>query len=515
MSRVTEQVFAADGAEVAGVSLEVVALAGAAVLLVAVLAVRVSTRLGLPSLLLYLGIGVVIGEAGLGLHFDDAALAQTLGLAALVVILTEGGLTTRWHAVRPALPLAVVLSTAGVAVSVGVTAAAAVVLLDTDWRTGLLLGAIVSSTDAAAVFSTLRALGLPPRLTATLEMESGFNDAPVVILVTLLSSGAAGSPVAVVALVLYELAAGAVIGLAVAAGAAWMLRQAALPAAGLYPLSVLAVAVGSYALATVAHASGFLAAYLTGLVLGNVPLPHRRATLGFVEALAWLAQIGLFVLLGLLVSPARLGEALLPALGIGAALLLVARPLSVLTSCVWFRVRWAEQVFVSWAGLRGAVPIVLATIPLTAKVPEARGFFDLVFVLVVVFTVVQGTTLARLAKLLGLASDAEPRDVEVDSAPLEDLDADLLQVRIPGRSRLHGVLVRELRLPPGAALSLLVRGGEGVVPGPDTRLQRGDQLLVVTTGPAREEAERRLRAVSRAGRLAGWLGEQGQRRDYQ
>jgi cell volume regulation protein A len=144
-------------------------------------------------------------------------------------------------------------------------------------------------------------------------------------------------------------------------------------------------------------------------------------------------------------------------------------------------------------------------------VPGARGFFDLVFVLVVVFTLVQGTTLAPLAKLLGLASASEPRDVEVDSAPLGDLDADLLQVRIPGRSRLHGVLVRELRLPPGAVLSLLVRGGEGFVPGPDTRLRRGDQLLVVTTGPAREVAERRLRAVSRAGRLAGWFGEQGRR----
>ena len=493
------------GAEVSGVPLEIVALAGAAVVLAGVAAVRVSSRLGLPSLLLYLGIGVAIGEDGLGLRFDDAALSQTLGLAALVVILTEGGLTTRWSAVRPAVPLAVVLSTLGVAVSVAVTSAAAVVLLDTGWRTGLLLGAIVSSTDAAAVFSTLRVLGLPARLTATLEMESGFNDAPVVILVTLLSSGANGSPVEVVALVAYELVAGAAIGLAIAFGAAWLLRRGALPAAGLYPLSILAVAVGSYAVATVAHASGFLAAYLTGLVLGNVQLPHRHATVGFVEALAWLAQIGLFVLLGLLVSPSRLGSALLPALGFGAALLLLARPLSVLASAVWFRVRWAEQVFVSWAGLRGAVPIVLATIPLTAGVPEARRFFDIVFVLVLVFTLVQGTTLAPLARLLRLSSASEPRDLEVDSAPLGDLDADLLQVRIPPSSRMHGVLVRELRLPAGAVLSLLVRDGQGMVPGPDTRLRRGDQLLVVTTAPARAAAERRLRAVGRAGRLAGWL----------
>jgi potassium/hydrogen antiporter len=501
--------LAADGAEVAGVPLEIVALAGAAVVLVGVVAVRVSSRLGLPSLLLYLGIGVAIGEAGLGLRFDDAALAQTLGLAALVVILTEGGLTTRWSAVRPALPLAVVLSTLGVGVSVAVTACASVLVLDTGWRAGLLLGAIVSSTDAAAVFSTLRALGLPARLTATLEMESGFNDAPVVILVTLLSSDAAGSPLEIVGLIAYELVAGTGIGLGVAAGAAWLLRRGALPAAGLYPLSILAVAVGSYALASVAHASGFLAAYLTGLVLGNVALPHRHATLGFVEGLAWLAQIGLFVLLGLLVSPARLGGALLPALGIGAVLLLVARPLSVLASAVWFRVRWAEQVFVSWAGLRGAVPIVLATIPLTAGVPDARSFFDIVFVLVLVFTLVQGTTLGRLATLLGLTSESEARDLEVDSAPLEDLDADLLQVRIPAGSKMHGVLVRELRLPAGAALSLLVRDGQGMVPGPDTRLRRGDQLLVVTTSPARAGTERRLRAVGRAGRLAGWFGEGG------
>ena len=504
-------VLAADGAEVAGVPLEVVALAGAAVVLVGVVAVRLSSRLGLPSLLLYLGIGVAIGEAGLGLRFDDAALSQTLGLAALVVILTEGGLTTRWSAVRPALPLAVVLSTLGVAVSVGVTALASVVLLDTGWRSGLLLGAIVSSTDAAAVFSTLRALGLPARLTATLEMESGFNDAPVVILVTLLSSDAAGAPLEIVGLVAYELAAGTVIGLAAAAGAAWVLRRGALPAAGLYPLSVLAVAVGAYALATVAHASGFLAAYLAGLVLGNVQLPHRNATLGFVEGLAWLAQIGLFVLLGLLVSPARLAEALLPALGIGAALLLVARPLSVLASAVWFRVRWAEQVFVSWAGLRGAVPIVLATIPLTAGVPDARQYFDIVFVLVLVFTLVQGTTLGRLARLLKLSSAAEARDVEVDSAPLEDLHADLLQVRVPDGSRLHGVTVQELRLPEGAAVSLLVRGEKGWVPGPETRLRHGDQLLLVTTSPAREPTERRLRAVGRAGRLATWRGEAGER----
>jgi len=498
---------------VAGVRLEIVLLAGAVVVLCGVLAVRVSTRLGLPSLLLYLGIGIAVGESGLGLHFDDAELTQTLGLTALVLILAEGGLTTRWPAVRRTAPFAVVLSLVGVAVSVAVTGWLATVVLQVDARTGLLLGALVSPTDAAAVFATLRRIGIRPRLVAALEMESGLNDAPVVLLVVLLSGEQDGSPAVVGALVAYELVAGAVVGLAVGWAAGVVLRRSALPAAGLYPLAVVTCTVLAYAVGTVAHASGFLATYLAALVLGNTRLPHRRAMLGFAEGLAWLAQIGLFVLLGLLASPPRLPAAVVPALLVGAGLLLAARPLSVLASAVWFRVPWREQAFLSWAGLRGAVPIVLATIPLTAGLPEARRLFDIVFVLVVVFTLVQGTALSRLAAWLGVTSPAEPREVTVESAPLGDLGADLLQVQIPDRSRLHGVYVRELRLPDGAVLSLVVRDGHGFVPDPDTRLVRGDQLLMVATSRCRDEVERRVRAVSRAGRLARWLGESGEPRD--
>jgi potassium/hydrogen antiporter len=504
--------LAADAAELAGVPLEVALLAGAVVVLLGVLAVRVSTRVGLPSLLLYLGIGVAIGEAGLGVRFDDAALTQTLGLAALVVILAEGGLTTRWSVVRGSLPLAAALSTAGVAVSIGATAAVAVLVLDVDWRIGLLLGAIVSSTDAAAVFATLRRIGLRPRLGAVLEMESGFNDAPAVIVVTLLSAAEVAAPAVSVGLVVYELVVGAAVGLAVGWAAAAVLRRSALPSAGLYPLATVACIVLAYATAAVAHASGFLAAYLAGVVLGNARLPHRRATLGFAEGLAWLAQIGLFVLLGLLASPKRLPDAVLPALAVGAALLLLARPLSVLVSASPFRMPWREQAFVSWAGLRGAVPIVLATIPVTAGVPGSTRLFDIVFLLVVIFTLVQGTPLPWLARWLDVASPIEPREVAVESAPLGDVAADLLQVSVPHRSRLHGVYVNELRLPEGAVLSLVVRDGRGFVPGPDTRLLRGDQLLVVATSQSRTEVERRLRAISRAGRLARWLGETGEPR---
>jgi potassium/hydrogen antiporter len=225
--------------------------------------------------------------------------------------------------------------------------------------------------------------------------------------------------------------------------------------------------------------------------------------------MASLAQIGLFVLLGLLVSPDRLTEALGPALLIGLALLLVARPLSVVLSLVWFRLPWSQLAFISWAGLRGAVPIVLATFPLTANVPGATFIFDTVFVLVVVFTLVQGWSLPWVARRLRIAAPITPREVVVESAPLDELDADLVQLTVPAGSRLHGVYLPELRLPEDAAVVLIVREGRSFVPDATTRLMRGDQALLVSARRSRPEAERRLRAVSRAGRLATWRGEQG------
>jgi len=502
---------------VTGIEAELALLIGAVVVLVGALAVRLAYRFGLPSLLLYLGIGVILGEDVIGLQFDNADLARLLGLWALVLILAEGGLTTRWNTVRHGVGLAVVLSTVGVAISTAVIGGVAVALLDLNWRTGLLLGAVVSSTDAAAVFSILRRLALGRRLIATLELESGFNDAPAVILVGLLSSDIAfDTPEPVLqalALIGYELVAGALLG----AAAGWLgvqvLRRSALPVAGLYPLATIAFTVVAYSVAGLGHASGFIAVYLAGLVLGNSRLPHRQATLGFAEGLAWLAQIGLFVMLGLLATPHRLGAAVLPALVVGAALLLLARPASVLLSTIWFRMPWREQAFLSWAGLRGAVPIVLATIPVTAGLPGGRRLFDIVFVLVGVFTVVQGTSLPLVARVLGLVEAGQPTELEVESAPLEELGADLLQLRIPPGSRLHGVYIDELRLPPEAVVSLLVRDGHALVPAPGTRLARGDQLLVVTDGRRRDAVERRLRAVSRAGRLARWYGETGEPRE--
>jgi cell volume regulation protein A len=487
--------------------LDVALLLGAAVLLVAVGAVRISTRLGLPSLLVYLALGVAIGESGLGIRFDDAELTRTLGICALIMIIAEGGLTGRWSALRPVLPLAATLATVGVAVSVAVLGAVVHFALGLDWRLALLYGAVLSPTDAAAVFSTLRRLRLRPRLVAALEAESGINDAPVVLLVVLLSAAhPSGHPWwQDTLLVGFELVAGAAIGFAVGLAGRWTLPRSALPSAGLYPLAAVGLTVLAYAAGAVAHASGFLAVYVAGVVLGNARLPHRQAILGFADGLAWLAQIGLFVLLGLLASPARLRHALLPALLVGAALLFLARPLSVAISATPFRVPPREQVFLSWAGLRGAVPIVLATIPLSQQVPGASGLFDTVFVLVVVFTLVQGGTLPPVARRLGVTAPAEAAELRVETAPLERMQADLLQLEIPAGSKLAGVHVDELRLPLGAAVTLILRDGVGFVPQWGTRLKVGDSLLIVATAQVRDEAERRLRAVSRRGRLARWF----------
>ncbi len=482
--------------------------AGAAVLLLAVLAVRFSTRIGLPSLLVYLAIGLLIGESGLGIRFSDTPLTAALGIAGLVLILAEGGLTTRFSVIRPVLSWGIALSTVAVAANIAITGWALHLLLSLDWRTALLWGAVLSSTDAAAVFSVLRSLKVPPQLAGALELESGINDAPVYIAVVLL---AAGDPVRwwTLLLVGYELLAGAVVGVALGFAGSWALRRAALPSTGLYPLATIAVCVLAFATGQGLHASGFLATYLAGLVLGNARLPHRGDTLSFAEGLGWLAQIALFVLLGLYASPARLPGALIPALVAGAVLVVLARPLSVALALTPLRVAWREQAFLSWSGLRGAVPIVLALIALTRGFPGAQRLVDVVFVLVVLLTVVQGVTLPLVVRWLGLSRPEQGREMEVDSAALDEMDAELLQIRVPRPSRLHGVYLSELRLPAGAVVSLVVREENGFTPGPTTRLQEGDQLLVVTTAGSRDQTEQRIRAVHRAGRLAQWRGETG------
>ncbi|MDT0200494.1 potassium/proton antiporter [Nocardioides sp. AE5] len=492
-------------------------LLGSVVTLLAILAARISTRAGLPSLMVYLLMGVALGEAGLGIAFEDASMAHAIGFGALALILAEGGLSTKWSEIRPVIGFGGALATVGVLVSVAVMAAAGHYVLGLSWDLAILLGAVCSPTDAAAVFSVLRVVPLPRRITGTLEAESGLNDAPTVVLVALVSSGALDTdpvPLIVVTIV-YGLLAGVAIGLAIGWCGALVMRRFALPSPGLYPLAIFCLTIGSYAAGAALHASGFASIYVAALVLGNADLPHRGATRSFAEGIGWIAQIGLFVMLGLLFSPERVtGEIIWIALVAGLLLTGLARPISVLASALVARATtmgWRDLTFISWAGLRGAVPIVLTTIPLAEGVDAAEQVFDIVFIMVIVFTLLTGPTLPWVARVLGVAVPTEPRDLEVEAAPLERISADLLQVTISAGSRMHGCEVGELRLPPGVSVALVIRDGESRVPERRTVLRRGDEILVVTPRAQRAATEDRLQAVSRGGRLAQWLGVEERR----
>jgi potassium/hydrogen antiporter len=492
----------------------------AVVVLAAVGGVRLAARFGLPGLLFYLGLGLLLSDDGVGgVAFDNAELATALGYAGLVIILAEGGLTTRTSTVRPVIVPAAALASIGVAISICLVALPLYWVAGLDLRVALLIGAVLAPTDAAAVFTVARGLRLPSRLQTLFEAESGLNDAPVVVLVVLLSTtvGSDMSPWLVPVIVLAELIGGLAVGVLVGFFARWLMPRLALPAAGLYPIAVIALFMLSYGLAVVLHTSGFAAVYVTALILAASPLPHRRAVLGFVEGLAWAVQIGLFIMLGLLVVPGRLLEALGLAVLAGALLLFVARPGSVLISLAPFlRAGWVTHVtrtppmpwqwaaFASWAGLRGAVPIVFATIPLGALGADGELVFDVTMLLVVALTLLQSPTMPTLGRRLGLVRVEQVGELTVEAAPLDSMHAALLDLDIPVGSRVAGTYVSELPLPADAVVSLVVRSGHTLVPDSTTRIKVGDRLLIVSTLAARAATEQALQSVSRSGRLAGW-----------
>lgn len=486
-------------------------LAGAALLLVALVAIKLSHRAGMPVLLLFVGIGVLTGEAGIGVRYDNAELTRQVGTLLLAVILWEGGYTTRASAIRPIALRAGILATVGVLASVTVTSALVYWLLDVDLRTAVIFGAVASWTDAAATFAILRRVPVIGRIRQTLEAESGFNDPPVIVLIAVVISEAwfTLSPLSMIGSAVYQLVVGGLVGLVVAWAGSQLLRLAALPASGLYPIGAVAIGLVAFAGAGVIGASGLLAIYVAGLVVGNADLPHHGTTHGFVEALAWLAQMGLFTMLGLLASPGRLPEAVIPALIVGASLTFVARPVSVWLSLLPFRVPWREQAFIAWGGLRGAVPIVLASMTMTAGVPGATRIFDVVFVLVIVFTLVQGPTLPLMARLTGVTRPADPTWMTLESAPLENADLLVLQASVPPGSRLHRVTVAELRLPERATVSMIIRDGEVLVPHSGTPLRAGDDLILTARSEDAVVVEQRIRAVDERGRLARWYAGPG------
>ncbi|WP_052890212.1 potassium/proton antiporter [Thermogemmatispora carboxidivorans] len=388
-------------------------LVASLLLLLSVLAWKIAGKLGIPALLLFLGLGMLAGSDGPGgIYFDDAQLAQAVGIVALVLILFAGGLETRWSAVRPALGGALLLSTLGVLLSALVVALFAVWLLHASPLEGLLLGALISATDAAAVFSVLAArnLRLSGQLLPLLELESGTND-PMAVFLTLglirLLSEPATSPLSILLLFGQQMGIGLVLGLVIGRLAIWLIARLHLDVEGLYRVLTIALALFTYAVTALLGGSGFLAVYLVGLLLGNSRVEGIERIGRFHDSLAWLMQIAMFLILGLLVFPSRLPAVALAGVLITLVSVFVARPLAVLLALLPLRrMPLREKLFVAWVGLRGAVPIVLATFPLLAGLPRAELLFDLVFFVVLASVLLQGTTVPLVARWLGVARPA-------------------------------------------------------------------------------------------------------------
>lgn len=492
-------------------------LIGALIVLVAVLGIRIAGRLRVPGLLLFLVIGLALGALAPGLRIGDAELGVVLGYAALLLILAQGGLTTRLSDLRPVLWPAIALASVGVVASIAVVAVPLIVLLQVEPRIAILFGAVLAATDAAAVFSVLRRTRIPARVRTLLEAEAGFNDAPVVVIVVVLASTELGAdPWWWIGLqIAFELVAGAAVGIGVGYAGRWLLPRLALPAVGLYPIAAFAILVLAYGLADAAHASGFLAVYVAAIIIGSTArLPHRRGILGFADGLGRIAEIGLFVMLGLLADLTRMGDAWVLALAGGLLLVLAARPIAAAVSLLPFRLPGSMVAFAGVAGLRGAVPIVFAAIPLGLAVPGATRLFDATMLVVLALLVLQAPLLSRVACILGLRIPTEAVELEVESAPLDGINGVVLGIDVPEGSGLVGTYVSELGLPDGAVASLIVRGNAVIAIDEHARIRRRDRLLLVATEEAQAAAEVRLRAVARSGRLATWVERGGQEEEF-
>ncbi len=454
-----------------------------ALLAAGLLASLLAGRLRLPGLVLVLALGMAIGSDGTGwIDYGNYRTAQAAAVVALALILYEGGLSSGWAEIRPVIGVSIALATIGTLLTAALTAVAAGLLLDNlSTLEALLLGSTVAATDAAAVFAVLRGSTLRRKLARTLEGESGVND-PVAILLVLgcieAIQHADYTLLDALWLALRELSIGAAVGLAAGAAGAWFLRRVTLPSAGLYPVASVALAAVAFGAAQVAEGSGFLAVFLAGLVIGSTSSPARRTVITFHEGIAWVAQLALFLLLGLLVFPHELVHIIPQGAAIAVVTALVARPLAALAVAFGFSVR--ERLMLGWAGLRGATPIVLATFPVTEHIPNSDTIFEVAFFVVLVSTVLQGLTIEPVARWLGLTSDeaAIPAPL-VEPVLLNRLGAETMQFPVRGGDAVVGHPVRDLGLPREALLNVIVRGEHAIPPRGSTVIRAGDQLHVL------------------------------------
>jgi cell volume regulation protein A len=477
-------------------------LAAGALLALGLVASLAAGRLRIPGLVLFLGVGMLIGSDGLGLiKFADYDLARTIGVIALALILFEGGLAAGFGEIRPVLGAAVSLATIGTLVTALITGLAAHLLLDLPLLLAMLMGSIVSATDGAAIFALLRGSTLRRRLARSLEGEAGMND-PVAILLVLGFIEWIRLPdygvLDMAGLFVQQLGIGAVVGGAVGWLAVQAFRRANLATGGLYPVASLAVVAVGFGVADVFHGSGFLAVYICGLSMGSAALPARQTVAAFHDGLAWLAQLTMFLTLGLLVFPSDLAPIALKGTALALVLVFVARPVAVMIATAFSPLRTTERFVLGWAGLRGAVPVVLALFPIIEGIDGSIALFNIAFFAVLVSTLLQGSTFITVAGWLGaLTTEPAVRRPLVEVGQIRQLGADVVEVPIEEGDAVIGVRVRDLGLPRDALVNVLVRNEEALPPRGSTRLEAGDRLYILSRQSAMgalEEARERWRA---------------------
>lgn len=452
-----------------------------------------AARTGLPVLVAFLGLGMLLGSDGPGgIVFDDPELAREVGIVGLALILYEGGLQTSWRRLRQVAVPAALLSSVGVVVSAMLTGLAAHVLFDLSWLEAILLGAVVSTTDAAAVFATLRFTHIRRRVARTLEAESGGND-PMAIALTLgliawiERPNSYGFP-DLALLVVSQIGLGLLVGVVLGAVASWVFARLPHSIGAFAPVASVAAAALSFGAADVIGGSGFLAVYLVGLAVGSTPSRSRRQLVAFHEGLAFLAQVALFIVLGLLVFPRQLSNVAVAGLALALLLILVIRPVAVWASTALSEFNSRERLLLGWGGLRGAVPIVLATFVLSSHVPNANTIFNAVFFVVVISTILQGTTLEWVAGRLALV-DPAPRSLEapIEVGPLSKLD--LIDFVVAPDHAIAGAAVRELGLPRSSLIAVVGRGDDSIPPRGSTIIEPGDRLFVLAPRSMRQDVE--------------------------
>lgn len=447
-------------------------------------AAKVADRVRVPGLLLFLGLGMLAGSEGIGgVKFDNAELTRTVGTIGLVLILFEGGLTAGWREIRPVVGSAISLALIGTIATAVIAGVVATWLFDLDLLGGLIIGSAVAATDSAAIFAVLRGSSLRRRLARTLEGESGLNDPIAVLLVVgfidwieLPDYGVADMAVELAIKLSLGFAAGILVGF----GARAAFRRLDLPSPGLYPVASLATAALAFGLADIAHGSGFLSVYIAALVLGTGPVPARGSTIAFHQGMSWTAQIALFFILGLLVFPSGLGDIALEGLALSAVLIFVARPLAAVIATAFSPYDLKERLMLGWAGLRGAVPIWLATFPVIAEVQSAELIFNAIFFVVVTSTLIQGATFNLLAVRLGLTTNepAVPPTV-VETGTVRRLGGDAFTYVVQPGDAAVGAVVRDLGLPREALVNLIVRDAAAIPPRGSTEIQAGDEVHVL------------------------------------